>query len=185
MDLLIVCALELRLELRPQESIWVFFVAIEAIAWFASWLLSEHVLVVNGGFRLAGPANIHKHFDSSQGLLVLDQYLLAEEALYVHWQTVLFLGCWSLWALVIGVATSCVFLLVFRLHVGIALIYESYIDHLLNILSMHLFFSHLLSRSWFHLLVAVLVLKILRWEYISYLLFRDLIVLLNHLFELL
>ena len=32
MDLLIVSALELRLELRPQESIRVLFVAINAIA---------------------------------------------------------------------------------------------------------------------------------------------------------
>lgn len=70
---------------------------------------------------------------------------------------------------------------------GITLIYESYIDHLLNILS-HRFFSHMLSHSRFQRLCGggVLMLKgVLRGEDISYLLFSNLIVLFNHLFELL
>ena len=63
---------------------------------------------------------------------------------------------------------------------SIALVYESYIDHLLNILSIH----HLFPRLFRLITISLLISSMLR-EYISYLLFSDLIVFLDHILELL
>ena len=90
--LFIVSAPELWLELRAEEGVRKFPI-IQCISLFASRLLSEHFLIVDGSFGFPGLFNIHKHFDPGQCVLVLNHYFLAQEALYVQWQAVL--SFWS------------------------------------------------------------------------------------------